>query len=328
MPGRAPAETRLFSSEETLRLLRETGISQFQLRLYRYAQGFQSFVARFANASVQHFEDPSWVLELCGGGSYAMSAHHESNTYAEETGWPMVGGYIHFAYSESVRDVDLNAPQQKSWRGPSMMVFPRQSDTVDATPARQRWPKLKEPVRHLTLGYNPDVGTLMMDGKAGSLPSHLGSGFFERMYLMGEPQQSGTEWRTWNSRFDFSFGIGPNETRGSMPGVVVRVSGKTVFHCSFEVVKACSKGHLDASVLEAHARMLAKLNARRDTVAEQLEDAMVRLYQSLEQLKDMPLVGYQLNPVIKFDRNDDIRIDGVPSGMRLYLTGLVEDGNV
>lgn len=334
MPARA-SDTRAYTGEETLQLLRETGISQFELRLYRRVHGTSSLVARFSNASVEHFASPErWVPYLAGGGSYLMSAHRQTSTWDgqaatwdEASGWPMIGGFMHWDFTTvPTRDVDLNAPSDENWHGPSMMAFPKQSDTVDASPAQYRWPKLKEPVRHLTLGYNPDIGFVMMDGKAGSMPSQFGAGFLERMYLMGEPSSENmAAWRNWNAGGDFAYGQGALETRGSLPGITVRVSNVAVFHCSFEVVKACSKGHVDASVLEAHARMLAKLNARRDTTSEQLEDAMVHLYMALERLKDTPLVGYQLNPVIRFGPNDDIKVDGVPSGMRLYLTGLVEE---
>jgi len=162
----------------------------------------------------------------------------------------------------------------------------------------------------------------MMDGKASGFPSHIRAGYFDRMFLFGEPKDFAARMAAQHN--DFSFGQGHQDTRGSLPGIQIRIGGRVNRggHFSLEVLQACSKGHVEGSLLETQGQILKAMGERE--AYEGVVDVMVKLYTALERLKSMPLTGFALNPVITFAQNEDVRIDGVPSGMRLYLTGVCE----
>jgi hypothetical protein len=223
-----------------------------------------------------------------------------------------IGGLLQVEIDGAGADVSLSAPLRQLWRGPTGMTFPVKGSVVESAPGR-RVPQLRDPLRHLTLGFSPPA-PVMIDGKYAQPPN---AGYFDMMYLFGDGDPKSAD---HFPRHDFSFGQ-DQKMRYDMPGIYIRVNGQSWKggHFSLEVVKACSQGHVDASLLSRQGEVIKAVGND-----ELMVDAMVQLYMGLDRLKKLPLVGYFLNPVIAFTREDDIKIEGVPPGMRLYLTGVCE----
>jgi hypothetical protein len=313
MPGLlAPPEPSLAD------VLRGTGQGQFGVSVFRRERIVEyRLVARLDGAAVEHFVRPfGWLMALCGGGSYELRAHRRVNWNDVGVEWDrFFGPSAFFLVGESpreVRDVDMTAPSSPEWQGPPTLVFPQRGDTVERPLGQVLGvPKLKEPLMGLTIGHEP------IDGTGGSVMRS--DGYFERAFLFGAPEGEDDQ----QFANPFAFGRGTMSSAYTMPGVVIWVNRNTATrtHLSREVLRASSGAHLDVSVLEALGKTLASL---RGETQETTGHGLVLLYQVLERLLNTPLVGYQLNPVIAFKRDDDLRIEGVPTGMRLFLVGVCE----
>lgn len=306
-----PVGERVLTNQETIQALRANGSAQFRLRLFRGSA--PTLIAVFENAAVDHFVQPQlWIPGLCGGGRYALEASLAWDSRYESDVIRRIGGLLTFELEGAGADVSITAPLRQMWRGPTGMTFPEHGTVVEAAPGR-RVPQLRDPLRHFTLGFSPPA-PLMIDGKYASPPN---AGYFDTMYLFGEGDSKSPD---YFPRHDFSFGQDQSR-RDDMPGIYIRVNGQSWKggHFSLEVVKACSQGHVDASLLSRQGEVIKAVGHD-----ELMVDAMVQLYMGLDRLKKLPLVGYFLNPVIAFTREDDIKIEGVPPGMRLYLTGVCE----
>jgi hypothetical protein len=311
MPARTPeAGIGDISLVDTLR---GTGQGQFGVSVYRSDRSTVGgrLLARLDGAAVGHFEVPfHWLRLLCGGGNYELRAHRRINYGGTAVEWDRFHGppAFYMVDGEAPQDVDLSAPTSPEWQGPPTLVFPQRGDTVERPLGQVLGvPKLKEPLMGLTIGHEP------FDGTGGGVMRS--DGYFERAFLFGAPEGEDDQ------QFANPFAFGRNTIR--MPGVVIWVNRNTATrtHLSREVLRASSGTHLDVSVLEALGKTLASL---RGETQETTGHGLVLLYQVLERLLNTPLVGYQLNPVIAFKRDDDIRIEGVPTGMRLFLVGVCE----
>lgn len=124
----AAAEQRIFTHEDSLRLLNEKAkeSDEFVLKLQRrvHLGSTPTIIATFEGARVQHFTSPElWVPQLAGGGKFFLQGYHVSDTNKA------VGSFISFSVdSEEARDVDMGAPKKPGWRGPAEMVFPKEAD--------------------------------------------------------------------------------------------------------------------------------------------------------------------------------------------------------
>lgn len=191
-------------------------------------------------------------------------------------------------------------------------------------PTEYHEPKLRLPLRQLTVGFDPRVGVVMVDGKASS---PRGAGYFERMFLFGKSESDQPERRFERFQNDLADGQGTRDYNGytGMPGIRLKVNGRTSNGGRFsrDVVEACSKAHVDVAVWEQVQRLLQRaVEVQRPD--EALGDAMVSLQVVLSRFLHTPLVGYTLSPVVHFSRDDDFKVEGVPLGMQLYLTGVIE----
>lgn len=297
--------------------IRERGLGQVQCVVFRESQR----VAVFEDAVAEHFDSARTWLEVLFGGRQSFRVEAVLTQWYQQ---PVALGHVDVVLESHhpPHELDTSVLQLSWWRGPRVLSYPQAGDIVELALPRRRAPFLREPLRHLTVGYHESLalnGHPMIDGRAGAFP---GDGYFDRMFVVGSVP---APW-SMTHQSDFSFGQGATqESRQQMPGISIRVNdARQRYHYSLEVVQACSKGHVDASVLEAVGVVTGKLSTQQTELAEVMGDPLVRLYQALERLKDMPLVGYQLNPVIAFKREHDLRIEGVPVGMRLYLTGVCE----
>jgi len=147
MPARVgPVEQRVFSNDDTLRLLRETGLAQFRLRLFRRGPiGAGSLLARFENATYQHFQNATWITELCGGGRYELEASGLWDSRFEPDLIRPIGGFITVMLDGALRDVDLSAPARLGWRGPLEMTYPTAGSMVEEAPEKRACRRCENP---------------------------------------------------------------------------------------------------------------------------------------------------------------------------------------
>ncbi len=162
----------------------------------------------------------------------------------------------------------------------------------------------------LTIGYAPP-DPLFIHGRYSVISNEAR---LTRMFLFGEPTDP-VDWKTVRGQ-GLTTGQEREQTK-VLQGFEVRVNRKPYIF-SREVVQACSRGHLDVGQIEAMTNALALLAQKKP---DELGDAAVTLQQVLVGLLGFPTVGYAINPPILMDRNSDLRVEGLPDGMRLFLTG-------
>lgn len=163
-----PAEQRMYSTDETLKLISDKSkeSDNFWIKVQRRAHpgAHPTIVATLSGANAQHFASPElWVPTLCGGGKFLLLAFHETDLQKN------LGGAILFPVDGmDVRDVDLSIfdssgeAKRSDWRGPARLEFPKASAPAvqqempmygvrapsapgsgdSATINRQAWPRL------------------------------------------------------------------------------------------------------------------------------------------------------------------------------------------
>lgn len=131
----AAADQRIFSQEDTLRLLvdKSKESDEFYCKVLRrtHLASPPTLIAAFTGAQIAHFTSPElWLPQLAGGGKFQMLGYH-----ATDLNKP-VGSYITFSVeNEDARDVDMGAPKKPGWRGPSVLEFPKEADRSRGTAA-------------------------------------------------------------------------------------------------------------------------------------------------------------------------------------------------
>lgn len=115
----------------------------------------------------------------------------------------------------------------------------------------------------------------------------------------------------------------------------ISVSGGRPHRFQRELLKLFSAPHLNLAGVEAlsqtleklaHPAALGTLNSAPADAAVELQDQLVQLAAIIRGLVALPSIGLSLTNPIQIGREDDIWIEGLSLGVRLYLIGLEKRG--
>lgn len=161
----------------------------------------------------------------------------------------------------------------------------------------------------MTIGYAPP-DPLFIRGRSGHLPSGSDA-VLARMFLFG------TAVEPFSFKDTFGLRTGQEVANPPIASITLRIEGRAhVF--SREVVAACSGPAIDISMVTPMAEALRLL---AEKAPDTLGDAAVSLQQILAGLVGLRSCGYAISPPLQLSGRDDFSIEGVPYGMRLFITG-------
>jgi len=170
-----------------------------------------------------------------------------------------------------------------------------------------------QPLRQIVIGFDPRGGDApFTEGRIGDF---AGDGFFDRMFLFGEPEIPSTvaDPRYITQAGDFGEGQQRPDAHG-MPSFRLQLNGGRSSRFSREVVAACSQG-VDPKRVVAFAEALSRISN------SEVADMAIMMF---EVLKSPPALGWPISPKFFFTRHDQLCIRDLPIGMRLYLTGQIK----
>lgn len=169
-------------------------------------------------------------------------------------------------------------------------------------------------LRQFTIGYDPKMGVLMFEGKAGDAGA---TGQIERLYLFGgaEIPPGTVNDAYFRQTADLGDGQQRQEHHG-MPSFQIRINGKQAGRFSREVVSACSHG-VDPARVAAFAEALKK------ALTEEIGDLAVTMN---EVLSRPPALGFLVSPPIRFSDDDDLSVRDLLPGYRLFMVGRILGG--
>lgn len=113
-----------YTPEQTMALLYErskTSSDRFVVKIHRKKglTGLMEAIATLAEATVaQIAATETWIPRLCGGGEFNMAVYHADEPMTR------LGAFLPISLRGDVREVDIDAPRQRDWQGPGILIFP------------------------------------------------------------------------------------------------------------------------------------------------------------------------------------------------------------
>lgn len=127
-----PQPPMQYSASETMNLIDERAKASpdraaFYVKIFRKgpSQLVSQQVAAFADVTLAHLSDPArWLLQLGGGGDYALRVSHIDTPHQD------LGGPLYFPFDVKppngvpIREIDASATFRDGWAGPPTMTMP------------------------------------------------------------------------------------------------------------------------------------------------------------------------------------------------------------